>query len=502
MEESYTLQLSKMLSGAELYNHLMEDCYLPDNWVLPPFIEITNTDGLGEGDEKTREPRVLFAPKAKFKWRQFSFIHPNNYQKVCECVGSSDYNTAFLKLSKAKKIFSYTIPQKYKTSIENSGNNIEHWNTLQNDLLLCSDEYEYILILDISNCYHTMYTHSIEWAFRSVRNKSFGEKLDKAIRRGMDNRTHGIPVGSGLSHYISEIVLLYIDRLIEKNKVVKNFIGGRFRDNYYLLCRNRQDAEVLLKEIVMILRKNNLDFNSDKTKVLTKNDYFDTFWRIDFNTILSKLNIDDKNETTLILPIRKIEAFIGLSLRLSQQHNNDKAIIERLLGVLEKIEPENDAYPKYFTFVQRIYQVRTQTLPQVLGILSLLGSKNEWCKKRLREFLISRLVLGYKARDNFEMMWVIYFLSINNIEKTDEITKYLKKIEKLDDSFLNLICVFYEKSLLGTLSGHGDLFSDLWQTESNTSNLSARFGTLVRIDDILEKFKVKFTTFFGGGGVY
>jgi hypothetical protein len=163
--------IKKIETGANLYSHLMEYGYLPDHWVLPPFVEIKTKNTAQTGDTKTRDPKVLFAPKSKLKWRQFSFTHPNNYQKACEVIASKEYNDALLKLAVPTKIFSYTLPQTYTSSTQNAEKQIIRWTELQDDLLLFSDKYEYMLVLDISNCYHTLYTHSIEWAFESIGDK-------------------------------------------------------------------------------------------------------------------------------------------------------------------------------------------------------------------------------------------------------------------------------------------------------------------------------------------
>lgn len=479
-----------MVSKDKLYKHLMNDGYLPDSWVLPPFIEVKEKSTTRTGDGSTREPLFLFAPKSKLKWRAFGFLHPNNYQNVCEVLKTKQYSDSLLKLAQSSKIFSYSLPAPYKTSTGSAKKQIERWNDLQEDLLLHSDQYEYLLILDITNCYHSMYTHSIEWAFESVGNKRIGEKLDKAIRGGMKNRTHGLPVGPAVTHQIAEAVLLKIDRLIEEETGIKDFLGGRFRDNYYILCKKKQDAEILLKDITKVLRKYHLDFNSDKTEILKTQEHFDSFWRIDFNTILLTLGIED-NDSVKKIPIRNIEAFIGLSLRLSQKHNNEKAVPERVLDILENIEPERDLYPKYFSLIQRMYHIRTQSLPKVLSTLFSLAEKNDYCSKRFNNFLIARLLLAYQAEDNFELMWIIYFLAVRKVKNT-KVTSCLTKIKNIDDNFLKTMCLYYDGLVNGASLSRIDVFSKLWTANTNTSNLEAKFKIISNPVEIIETLKIKF----------
>lgn len=480
----------EIISGDKLFKHLMSEGYMPDSWVLPPFFEVKIKNTNRTGDGTIRSPLFLFAPKSKLKWRAFGFLHPNNYQNVCEVLKTKQYSDSLLKLAKATKVFSYSLPVPYKTSTGSAKKQIGRWNDLQEDLLLHSDQYEHLLILDITNCYHAMYTHSIEWAFESIGDKKTGEKLDKAIRSGMKNRTHGLPVGPAITHQIAESVLLKIDRMIEEEAGVKDFVGGRFRDNYYILCKKRQEAEILLKNIVKVLRKYHLDFNSDKTAIISTKDYFDSFWRIDFNTILLTLGIEESTKVKK-MPIRTIEAFIGLSLRLSQKLNNEKAVIDRVLDILENIEPEKDLYPKYFSLIQRVYQIRTQSLPKVLSTLYVLAGKNKYCDKRFDTFLVSRLLLAFQAEDNFEIAWIIYFLSLKKV-KNSKVTSCIEKIKKIDDGFLKTICMFYEGVIAGTSLSRIDIFSKLWSSDPNTSNLEAKFKEIGDPFDIIKTLKIKF----------
>ena len=67
----------------------------------------------------------------------------------------------------------------------------------------------FVLTADISQCYSSIYTHSIPWALQgkayAKANKndgSAGDKIDRCVRRLSNNQTSGIPIGPDSSFAI------------------------------------------------------------------------------------------------------------------------------------------------------------------------------------------------------------------------------------------------------------------------------------------------------------
>ncbi|WP_165363617.1 RNA-directed DNA polymerase, partial [Sphingobium cupriresistens] len=76
--------------------------------------------------------------------------------------------------------------------------------------------YRFVAKTDISRFYHSIYTHSIPWAFhgkaaskadrRANSANLFMNRLDLILRAGQDGQTIGIPVGPDASRYIAEVI--------------------------------------------------------------------------------------------------------------------------------------------------------------------------------------------------------------------------------------------------------------------------------------------------------
>ena len=138
-------------------------------------------------------------------------------------------------------------------------------------------DYEYLTHIDISNCYGSIYTHSIPWAIhdRKVakknrqKNSLIGNVIDRHLQQMSYGQTNGIPQGSVLMDFIAEMVLGYIDCELTK-KIKDNGIEDydiiRYRDDYRIFTNSLSDGEQIVKLISEILIDFGMALNPNKTK--------------------------------------------------------------------------------------------------------------------------------------------------------------------------------------------------------------------------------------------
>ena len=139
--------------------------------------------------------------------------------------------------------------------------------------------YKYRLKVDITNCYNSMYTHSIAWAIcgkdaaksflRTKEPKSieadyeFADFLDCFTRFEKNNETNGIIVGPFTSRIISELILARIDKMLSE----KGFVFKRYVDDYKFYFRSESQAQENLPTIEKVLNEFNLTLNTAKTEI-------------------------------------------------------------------------------------------------------------------------------------------------------------------------------------------------------------------------------------------
>lgn len=148
------------------------------------------------------------------------------------------------------------------------------WQNLEQASIKYALIYKYCIKTDVTNCYGSIYTHSISWAIHgkqwSKKNRrpsqGIGNMIDSSIQHLQFGQTNGIPQGSVLFDFIAEIVLGYSDlRLSKKLKNIKeDFKIIRYRDDYRIFSNSKELSEKILRKLSDVLSDLNMHFNSKK----------------------------------------------------------------------------------------------------------------------------------------------------------------------------------------------------------------------------------------------
>jgi hypothetical protein len=138
-----------------------------------------------------------------------------------------------------------------------------------------------MLNTDITDCYGSIYTHTIPWSLhdkdtvkanrlkpKKQKQDFVGDKIDTTIQRMQCGQTNGIPQGSVLMDFIAEMVLGYADLLLTEKIREANITDYqilRYRDDYRVFTNSQEAASKIAKLLTEILIGLNLRLNSSKT---------------------------------------------------------------------------------------------------------------------------------------------------------------------------------------------------------------------------------------------
>ena len=134
----------------------------------------------------------------------------------------------------------------------------------------------YVVTADVSQFYNSVYTHSLPWALVGKESAKqslaqhthiIGDDIDRAIQRGQDGQTLGIPIGPDTSLIAAEIVLSAVDAALQEARVADESNALRFMDDYEMFYRNRSQAEDALLQLEGQLQRFQLNLNPLKTGV-------------------------------------------------------------------------------------------------------------------------------------------------------------------------------------------------------------------------------------------
>lgn len=397
------LDMEKMKDTLDLHG------YLPEANIIPPIYNVTRLQS-GVTSESRSKPLTHFVTKSDQQWRDFRVVKPENYTHTVDLI-VGNYAKILKLLKKSNSIISYSNPFNFDEQAARSGHQIAQWSKLQQSLLSqsTSRRLPYLMQIDLQSCYHTLYTHCIEWAMESVGEKNLGEKLDRSIRRGNNNHTHGLPVGHYATDIIAEIVLTWVDSLLEEALSDIECMGFRFKDNYYFLCKDLRDAQIALSIVASELRNQHFTINDSKTEIVPFVEYYSSRWQADYDYLLESLQLHDP-ETKFTNS--KLKVFIEQVVNLSLKYKNKKSILDKGITLLTSREFEGYIdYKWLFYAVSNMLPLRTLSYPKLVAYMKKVALENNLVlKEEYERFFNNELVFAVDRRDIFALLWVSYIL--------------------------------------------------------------------------------------------
>lgn len=226
--------------------------------------------------------KLFYNKDGKFDWRPIELINPILYVYLVNLISEhnnwEELKELFKKFQENEKIICCSIPVESDDKDSDKKEAILNWwNRFEQSTIEKSLSFNWMAITDITNCYGSIYTHSISWAINGKENAkknkkqdNLGNEIDRVIMAMSNGQTNGIPQGSVLMDFIAEIILGYADyeigNKLEEEKIVDYFIL-RFRDDYRIFAKNEFDLKRILKIITEVLIELNFKLNSNKTLI-------------------------------------------------------------------------------------------------------------------------------------------------------------------------------------------------------------------------------------------
>ena len=247
--------------------------------------------------------------------RQIGIPHPESY--ILQCLALKWYWTKikeycakpkppvsriFVRKTSSKRIFRMNYEGRERSENEEA--------TIHNMM-----GAHYVAHTDISQCFPSIYTHSIPWAMHgrseSKKDRSLllpGNLIDRATQGTRDGQTNGLLIGPHTSNVISEIILTRIDKMVQRK--YEQF--SRYIDDYTFYAKTHAEAESFIRELGIQLREYELALNEKKTKILPMPLQIESNWVRELKRF--QWPAQDK-----IVRFGTVRSFLDLSLELAQR---------------------------------------------------------------------------------------------------------------------------------------------------------------------------------------
>ena len=247
------------------------------------FGTLLKNDAVKPRDYEEVNHKLLIKKDAKYTFRPIQITNPYIYFLLVRTITDkwkwSEIKKRFKAFSRSQiEVASISVVKREDNKSHKSAGIASWWEKIEQRGIALSLEYSYMFVTDITNCYPSIYTHSIAWAIHGKdksKDKSFrrnhnaiGIAIDEYIQEMQYGQTNGIPQGSTLFDFIEEIVLGYADMLLAnrlKEEKVEDYKILRYRDDYKVFTNDKNDLDKIAFALQEVLAGLNFQLNAKKT---------------------------------------------------------------------------------------------------------------------------------------------------------------------------------------------------------------------------------------------
>lgn len=386
--------------------------------------------------------RIMANKDGQYSWRPFTMIHPIIYvdlvNEITKKGNWKQIKNTFKEFQKDDRVICTSIPvESTGASSDSKEQVLSWWENMEQAQIKYALDYNYCIHTDITDCYPSIYTHTIPWAIfgkeyaKANRKGGLGNDIDEKIRNMQGGQTNGIPQGSVLMDFIAEIVLGYADtQLLElaERENLTDFRILRYRDDYRIFANSKDVAERLMKLLTEVLLDLNLKINSKKT-FLCKDIILDAikpdkiYWNIRYPSFYDYKSKNIKYKINLQKHLLEIKI---LGDKFQNCGQLVKALSEVYANRIKPLNPKNDS----------ILDVE-----QLISITTSIMMKNprtiQWC------VAIIHKLLEFIDDDKTEDVINLILNKFEGLPNTDLVEIWIQNISvrtNREREYKNLLC--------------------------------------------------------------
>lgn len=315
----------------------------------------------------------------RFAWRPHELMHPAIYVSLVNLMCEDVHWAAIAEKLTPSQNGVITCCSSPVVSTDHQTDQATQvkswWHEVEQQSLRYSLAFSHLLHTDVTDCYGSVYTHSIAWALHGKplakqskgKDGLLGEKIDTFIRASRYGQTNGISQGSLLMDVIAELVLGYVDQqIIDELQHEDGFHILRYRDDYRIFANSDEKAEHVLKIVSDMLREVGMKLGVSKT-ILSTN-IVEGSIKPDKLAGIELQDLGETNAKTIQKQLLRLHAF---GLRFPNSGALRRLMADMHEKVSKQVVPPDDLEVQV-AIVTDIGLVSPLAFPAVAGILSHL----------------------------------------------------------------------------------------------------------------------------------
>lgn len=410
-------------------------------------------------------PERYSIPKVTDWRRELAIVNPISQYHVAKLIADD-----WQQISKHLTSCSFGVEELAIKSDENRAVSTPDFRLVSLRHSEISAIHNHALVADISRFYGTLYTHAIPWSLHTkawakanlnnaaVYDQSLGARLDKAVRKGQDNQTIGIPVGPDTSRIIAEIVAVSIDARVQAELKLSADSVVRNVDDWYIGFDNAGQAEEAVAVLAAAARDYELEIHPEKTKVVNAATEVQPVWP----TALRQSTISSE----FAEQAKTIDHYFAQAFNFAAQHKGQN-VLRFAVNLLRSIDVLKVNWPQFETYLLKAARANATTIPMVVHLLALYNAKGFPVKKdRIAKFIKDTIAKSGPSAAHYEIAWVLFLSKMLRITLPAE---WVQPVTKLESSVCALILLDLRQ--MGLIDGAFDV--SLWTQAMTVKGLES-----------------------------
>jgi hypothetical protein len=291
--------------------------------------------------------------------RLLSIPNPFVYANLCKCI-SENWDKITTHFSNKTSGQTHKVSRIHIRKLENSvclfEMNYKHFDKDGDPSQTLAIKSKFLVYADISNCFPSIYSHSIPWALdgkeeskKKENKEEWYNLLDCHSRNIKNQETNGLLIGPHTSNILSEIILTTID----KELWGKGYRYIRYIDDYECYVESYEMAEKFLLDLSSELKKFELSLNTKKTQIIPLPQPNETKWIYQLNSFFIGAKYTETENKQQIFELNRLKSFLNIATETALT-NNDSAVLNYAIQKIASTHLGNRAMDYYINIIHQL----------------------------------------------------------------------------------------------------------------------------------------------------
>lgn len=388
--------------------------------------------------------------------RRLSIPHPLYYTQLCHCI---EQHSQDLSAALARSTWSRSKP-----ILNDKANGRAFDRPLKDSLIVEAHASvratsRYLVQADISQFYHSVYTHTLGWSLggkvrakelakaskkdrpnleanANYRGAALGNTLDTKLRNLQDGQSVGLPMGPDASLLLAEVLLCNVDELLQREfeRLGIKVVAMRNVDDYHIGVQSYDDAEIVLKLLQNFLRVElELTLNPRKTKIIPLPAPLEEVWVTRLKGIFRESASPHRQKRRDLL--RLFDLATAARSQYPEEH-----VFSYLLGILRHVNVENENWALLQPILLQIALAESGALRQMLIDLLWYQKRDCLIDKSLWGTVWERIIKANAAQEHSsEVVWALWGLRELELPLSEAVVSALLH---MNDPIVSLLALF------------------------------------------------------------